>query len=593
MAMSRVITTVSAKTPQVKDNSSVASGKARASSGLNLSAEKSHDFKISLDEFSGIKKTYTSRKGEKKASGVSALSSHKGAANAGKSKKGIVVAQEDRGQRVSKKTVHKKNIKSVSTKKTAEGRRHKGKTKPLLKGKAVTSDKGGGTLLTAEVLKTTQGHVEGKAPARGGALKNSEISPEVFIEGSKVKGYSFGKEADSEVGQSFQGITKSAVKKKGLLKGAKKGRIQKAGAVFSEKRLTSSVKGLKSAKSGQTSVEAGSSAHLKKRAFKVMPVSARHTLSELSGPGVLELSGVEKKRVIHKVSAAEVEKGLKNINIKKRVKAGRGVRAHGLAVSKRSFHVKDELRKKGKRPQLSEASTKGAASLSKMPFSNGALRSEIHGAGLLRSGFIPNSAGEGVNTVQAGFVNDVPLINESSADRSAPVAYSAVLNTAVLKEKGIFAAAALSGRGDLAGSAGMKVIKRAADGIVMSLRESRREVVITLEPEELGKMEIKVRLSDGLVETSILVDNPRVMAMINADEQALKEQLARHGIMAGGLEVALNKKGHGFSGQRQESFYSKDNPLAARRGLIKGSVAEALPAAHSETSSGRGLDLFI
>ncbi len=148
----------------------------------------------------------------------------------------------------------------------------------------------------------------------------------------------------------------------------------------------------------------------------------------------------------------------------------------------------------------------------------------------------------------------------------------------------------------LAGKEG-ELIQKASDGVVMSLRQADKEIRISLKPEELGHLEIKVKVHHGLVEASILVDNKDVMNMLNANNASLKEQLARQGLMLGGLEVAL-KHGGGSTQNRRDLRGGNGGRYGRGTGAVRGAATEdeVIPMAakaHHETKAQGALDLFI
>jgi len=144
---------------------------------------------------------------------------------------------------------------------------------------------------------------------------------------------------------------------------------------------------------------------------------------------------------------------------------------------------------------------------------------------------------------------------------------------------------------------GEQMLKQATDGLVMSLRKGEREIVLNLEPAELGHLEIKVTMHHGLVDASILVENADVMAMLNANTASLKEHLAGQGFMLGGLEVAL--KGSDTPARQRGGQFGGHGGHYGRggRGIIGAApTGEELPLAVNAFNGGmpRGaLDLFI
>lgn len=142
-----------------------------------------------------------------------------------------------------------------------------------------------------------------------------------------------------------------------------------------------------------------------------------------------------------------------------------------------------------------------------------------------------------------------------------------------------------------------QMIKQASHGVVMSLRQADKEILISLEPEELGHMEIKVRMHHGLVEASIVVNNSDVMAMLNANNAALKEHLARQGLMLGGLDVTLN---HGEGSPRKNRDLQGDGrghykrPIQGVKSAATGGGDHSIATKALHESKVQGaLDLFI
>lgn len=176
---------------------------------------------------------------------------------------------------------------------------------------------------------------------------------------------------------------------------------------------------------------------------------------------------------------------------------------------------------------------------------------------------------------------------------------SAILNAGIpiATERGQARAGVLTAapNHDLAGRE-RELVDKASGGVLISLRRADREIVIKLSPAELGKMEIKVKVHHGLVEASILVDNPDVLAMLNANNTALKDQLARQGLMLGGLEVALNRQdttpqGGGELNHGEGGRYGRGRQAVKGVGQT-GDVSMAQKAPSKGGAQG-GLDLFI
>jgi len=210
----------------------------------------------------------------------------------------------------------------------------------------------------------------------------------------------------------------------------------------------------------------------------------------------------------------------------------------------------------------------------------------FNGRGLISS-VTAESASGGASVGPLSGQGHKAVFSDSAAllNMSAPVLPQSRGRTFSANLKGV-----MQGRGE-------QMLKQATDGLVMSLRKGEREIVLNLEPAELGHLEIKVTMHHGLVDASILVENADVMAMLNANTASLKEHLAGQGFMLGGLEVALKgsdtparQKGRQFGGHG--GHYGRGG-----RGLIGAApTGEELPLAVNAFNGGMpggALDLFI
>ncbi len=143
------------------------------------------------------------------------------------------------------------------------------------------------------------------------------------------------------------------------------------------------------------------------------------------------------------------------------------------------------------------------------------------------------------------------------------------------------------------------LIKKAADGLLMSLSRGRREVVLDLEPEELGRMKIRVSIEKRVVRASFIVDHPHVLSALNAGAHALRDHLEKQGFAFGGIDVELNHKKGLFEGRKegfnqghgQRSGSGLRRPSHAGVGAV---VRRDIPLSGLRGGPrARGLDLFI
>lgn len=307
-----------------------------------------------------------------------------------------------------------------------------------------------------------------------------------------------------------------------------------------------------------------------------------------------KLKGASAKVSSHSASKHISTKGavnaLKKAVSKRRAKAGL-LREQGTARGGKRARTMEDKRAAIEKKELSEDGFLKSAYGQVSEGGKGGAGTKL--AGLMSLNPSPAANAIGGGDLGAGAEGGAAGVREPS---EGPVMNS-TSGAGVMEGRGRARTKAANLHGGLRGAHGVELIKRAAGGVVMSLNERDKEIVIELRPKELGEMKIKVRLEDGFVETSILVDNPRVMAMLKADAALLKELLAEEGIVAGGLEVALNNGGNDF-GFNGEFRGEGEGPYKARNSANtepsgRSGARELLPGLGKKTAARGGLDLFI
>ncbi len=290
-------------------------------------------------------------------------------------------------------------------------------------------------------------------------------------------------------------------------------------------------------------------------------------------------------------------------------KISAGVTPNNILSPLKTANIKGALKKGQKAAKERKRVKKGlrAASASKPRSLMGANISEGSGAkeGRTFQDKMKSGSGDGAVKVVSGLriVSSVsagrPHGQRSGQGRKAVFSDSvALLNVSAPAEptqsRSRVSPANLKGAAEVSGG---EIIKQAGDGLVMSLRKGEREIVLNLEPAELGHLEIKVMLHHGLVDASILVENADVMTMLKANTVVLEEQLAGQGFMLGGLDVAL--KGSDTPPRQKGEQFGDNGSRYGRggRGLTKAAHAvEEMPLAVKtlKRPMPRGvLDLFI
>ena len=134
-------------------------------------------------------------------------------------------------------------------------------------------------------------------------------------------------------------------------------------------------------------------------------------------------------------------------------------------------------------------------------------------------------------------------------------------------------------------------------GTIRTTPDGGREIVIKLDPEHLGQVAIRLRLTGGAVDVNITVSNPGTLGTLDRDRHMLTAALASAGLSgdtltlatgstapAGGSSTATETGGQSASGQPQNgSAAASGDPSGAggrRRdgGASSSDASDALPA---------------
>lgn len=87
-------------------------------------------------------------------------------------------------------------------------------------------------------------------------------------------------------------------------------------------------------------------------------------------------------------------------------------------------------------------------------------------------------------------------------------------------------------------------------GIKVSVEQGGGEVKMKLNPESLGEVRIKLSVDSGMVKAEIMVENPEVKSIIEADASFLKESLGAHGLT---LDKCVVEVGRSFDARHDEA----------------------------------------
>ena len=112
-----------------------------------------------------------------------------------------------------------------------------------------------------------------------------------------------------------------------------------------------------------------------------------------------------------------------------------------------------------------------------------------------------------------------------------------------------------------------------ARDLSVNIAKGNSEMRITLKPEHLGAMKVKVVLKGDSMNMTMRVDSPQVKQMVEASLPQLREALVQHGIKISSFDVGVNdheslqqgKSGefHGYQSHKQKASFTKGyNDLA-------------------------------
>ncbi len=152
----------------------------------------------------------------------------------------------------------------------------------------------------------------------------------------------------------------------------------------------------------------------------------------------------------------------------------------------------------------------------------------------------------------------------------------------------------------------IEVYEKFAAGVRMSVSNNGGEVRLSLRPDHLGNLNIRLNIDESVVKARILVESAAVKDVLDNDAGALRDIFARNGLVLDRYSVEIAPKSFGLDngGLNGHAGFSAsgENPYA-HAGFGKGRGAsgrienqETLTSVNPETGAPRrasGIDLFI
>jgi flagellar hook-length control protein FliK len=132
------------------------------------------------------------------------------------------------------------------------------------------------------------------------------------------------------------------------------------------------------------------------------------------------------------------------------------------------------------------------------------------------------------------------------------------------------------------------ILERIADQTFSLLRMGRSEAEIHLEPPELGKLRLRLTVSDSNVLGFIEVENPGVRSLLQSDLSSLSSALGEKGLNLSQFDVLLMDEGHRGARRRP------DGVVQVRRAAVQDEEQE-VPEILSAKAVGGGqlLDYWL
>lgn len=111
-----------------------------------------------------------------------------------------------------------------------------------------------------------------------------------------------------------------------------------------------------------------------------------------------------------------------------------------------------------------------------------------------------------------------------------------------------------------------EVHEKVQAGLKVSLDNNGGEVKMKLNPESLGEVRIKLSVNEGMVKAEIVVENPEIKSIIEADSSFLRESLGAHGLT---LDKCVVEVGRSFDARGREANDNQSSPNGDERQPMK------------------------
>lgn len=101
-----------------------------------------------------------------------------------------------------------------------------------------------------------------------------------------------------------------------------------------------------------------------------------------------------------------------------------------------------------------------------------------------------------------------------------------------------------------------QMLQQVVGKALLTLRDGHSEMRLQLTPPDLGRMEMKIILEDGLMMGKIVVSTPEAKALFDQNLGELQRQLQQVGVHVGSLDVSLGQPGGDRAPEPLNDFFS-------------------------------------
>lgn len=163
-------------------------------------------------------------------------------------------------------------------------------------------------------------------------------------------------------------------------------------------------------------------------------------------------------------------------------------------------------------------------------------------------------------------------INALADDERKPMVYGTAVSLESMKASDTFATQFLKdNRFSTARNDFEAIVEQVQNGIKMHFNTQLKEMKIKLQPEELGEVEVKLRIENNIMKAEFIVENQQVKEALESKFDTLKNNLSAKGFQGSEIDVYVST-GDRSKKETQEKF---DFLADKKAGKVRNSVAKS------------------